>query len=588
MDTRLKASDWIKKMSKCPCCDPHFHLVTLYGDAQGDQLYAWLQERLAAFQPPATPRSLDQRDAILITYGDQFQRKGETPLQTLKTFGEHYLKGLVTGMHILPFYPYSSDDGFSVIDYRAVDSNLGSWEDIEALGQDYEMMFDAVINHISSESDWFQQFLSGDEAYADYFIHLPEDTDLSAVVRPRVSPLLTRYERAGDPVHVWTTFSADQIDLNYQNPEVLRQVVDILLMYVERGARFIRLDAIAYLWKEVGTTSIHLPNTHLVVQFLRAVLDEVAPYVALITETNVPHVDNISYFGNGDNEAQMVYNFALPPLVMHSYLTGSAARLTGWAQTLSLPSTLVTFFNFLASHDGIGLNPARGILSDAEIDAMVDRIQSHGGLVSSKTNPDGSASPYELNISYFDALSDPKSDEADDVQVRRFLGAQAILLSMVGVPGIYVHSLLGTRNWLDGVLETGRNRTINRRKFAYEEITTQLERAESIPAQVYKGYTRLLKARSASPAFHPYSAQMVVDAGEAIFGLLRITLDGHHTVLCLHNVAQDTQHLRLNLSQLDLPHGEWEDLISGQGFIISDSSEITLEGYQVLWLRSKA
>jgi glucosylglycerate phosphorylase len=572
-------------MSKCPCCNPRFHLVTLYGEAQGEELYTWLQERLAAFRAHAEPRPLDQRDAILITYGDQFRREGEPPLQTLEDFGKRYLQGLVTGMHILPFYPYSSDDGFSVIDYREVDPELGSWEDVERLGQHFEMMFDAVINHISSESEWFQRFLAGDETYADYFIHLPENTDLSAVVRPRVSPLLSRYQRLGEPVNVWTTFSADQIDLNYQNPEVLRQVVDILLMYVERGARFIRLDAIAYLWKEVGTTSIHLPNTHLIVQFLRAVLDEVAPHVALITETNVPHVDNVSYFGNGYNEAQMVYNFALPPLVLHAYLTGRAAHLTGWAQNLSLPSTQVTFFNFLASHDGIGLNPARGILSETEIDAVVGRIQAHGGLVSSKTNPDGSASPYELNISYFDALSNPDGGEPEEVQVQRFLGAQAILLSMTGVPGIYVHSLLGTRNWLEGVLHTGRNRTINRRKFAIDEIGPALEQPETIPARVYAGYARLLKARAASPAFHPYGAQMVVDAGDAIFALLRFTTDGSETVLCLHNVSHKSQTLRLETQTLGLPVGKWVDLISGENFILDESSGIIVEGYRALWLK---
>jgi glucosylglycerate phosphorylase len=572
-------------MSKCPCCNPRFHLVTLYGEARGEALYTWLQVRLEAFKAPPEPRPLDQSDSILITYGDQFQREGESPLQTLETFAKHYLQDSITGIHILPFYPYSSDDGFSVIDYRAVDPELGSWEEIERLGEHYEMMFDAVINHISSQSSWFQGYLAGDEKYADYFITLPAETDLSTVVRPRVSPLLTTYERADGPVNVWTTFSADQVDLNYQNPDVLRQVVDVLLMYVERGARFIRLDAIAYLWKEPGTTSIHLPYTHLIVQFLRAVLDEVAPHVALITETNVPHVDNISYFGNGYNEAQLVYNFALPPLVLHSFLSGSAARLTGWAHKLSLPSPQVTFFNFLASHDGIGLNPARGILSDDEIDSIVKRVEAHGGLVSSKTNADGSQSPYELNISYFDALSDPKSAEPVEVQVQRFLCAQAILLSMVGIPGIYVHSLLGTRNWLAGVLQTGRSRTINRRKFLYEEIVAELETPNSIPAQVYAGVTRLLNARSTSPAFHPYGAQMVVNAGEAIFGLLRFSLDGRHTVLCLHNVSGEKQTLRLDLSQLGLPQGVWKDLISGQTFFLGESSGIIVEGYRALWLK---
>jgi sucrose phosphorylase len=309
------------------------------------------------------------------------------------------------GIHILPFYPWTSDDGFSVTDYRKVDSNLGEWKDITSMQNNFRLMFDGVINHISAESEWFKGFLRDDPPYRDYFITVDGDPDLSQVVRPRALPLLTSFNTPSGEKRVWTTFSADQIDLNFKNPEVLFEILDIMLMYIERGATYIRLDAIAYLWKEIGTTCIHLPQTHHLIQLMRCVLDEVAPHVHLITETNVPHADNISYFGDGTNEAQLVYNFALPPLTLHTFHTGNAQVLSNWAKTLTLPSDKTTFFNFLASHDGVGLNPARGILSNEEIDALVNKTLAHGGLVSYKNNSDGSQSPYEMNVNYFDALS---------------------------------------------------------------------------------------------------------------------------------------------------------------------------------------
>ncbi len=345
-------------------------LTFLYGADEVPQLIPRVEKLIAEYQDriPVHQNKLTQQDSILITYADQVQAPNEKPLQTLCAFCEKYLSGVIGGTHILPFYPSSSDDGFSVVDYRKVDSNLGSWKDISSMQNHFRLMFDGVINHISSQCEWFKAFLRDDPHYRDYFITVEGSPDLSQVVRPRTLPLLTTFQTLSGEKHVWTTFSDDQIDLNYKNPEVLLEIIDILLMYAERGATFIRLDAIAYLWKGIGTTCIHLPQTHHIIQFLRAVLDEVAPHVQLITETNVPHTDNISYFGDGTNEAQLVYNFALPPLILHTFYTSDARVLANWAKTLILPSNKTTFFNFLASHDGIGLNPVRGILSDDEIE----------------------------------------------------------------------------------------------------------------------------------------------------------------------------------------------------------------------------
>ena len=561
------------------------NLAFLYGPEEGERALSRLVGRLARFSPPLEPiPPLDQRDAILITYGDQFHQPREVPLRTLARFSERFLHGAVSGLHILPFYPFSSDDGFSVIDYRQVDPALGSWEEIHQLSRGFRLMFDAVINHASQHSAWFEGFLHDDPRYREYFIALSPDARTrelhNLVFRPRALPLLTPFRTAAGEKWVWTTFSADQIDLNYANPALLLEIVDILLEYVAHGAGLIRLDAIAFLWKELGTSCLHLLQTHRVVQLFRAILGWTAPGVQIITETNVPHRDNISYFGNGRNEAQLVYNFALPPLVLHTFQTGSARTLSEWAAGLrsSLPSDQVTFFNFLASHDGVGVGPVRDLLAPTEIQALVDRTLLRGGQVSSRSTPDGGQSPYELNISYFDAISDPGADEPIDLQVRRFLASQSILLALLGVPGIYVHSLLGSRSWQAGVEQTGRARTINREKFSYPALLNELEQPASRRSQVLHGMRAMLAARAASPAFDPYGEQDVLPCGDAIFSLLRLSHDGKHQVLCLTNVTDTFQQIRHPLS------GRWQTLFPGPPLDLDAPTSIPMEPYQVLWL----
>lgn len=570
------------------------HLTFLYGQEQAPSLAQRLWAVLEAFRrrnpqfaarerPPAKDR-LTQRDAVLITYGDQVTEPGRHPLVTLAEVLETYLAGAITVVHLLPFFPYSSDDGFSVLDYTAVNPDLGTWADVERMGRRFRLMFDAVINHISAKSRWFQEFLRGNPEYAAYFITVEEGTDLSMVVRPRALPLLHRFHTAQGDRWVWTTFSADQVDLNYANPEVLLRIVETLLFYVEKGAEVIRLDAIAYLWKKIGTSCIHLPETHRVVKLLRAVLDTVSPHVLLITETNVPHEENISYFGNGYDEAQLVYQFPLPPLVLHAFHTGDATRLSAWAAGLSTPSDETIFFNFLASHDGIGVRPAEGILSPGEIQALVERTLTHGGYISYRTDANGSQSVYELNISYFDALSDPKGNEPVGLQVRRFLASQAIMLSLAGVPGIYVHSLFGSRGDPEAVERTGQYRSINRARFDRRTLERELADPASLRHSVFYPFRHLLRVRATHPAFHPNSPQQIIEAPPSLFTLVRSTPDGAGWVLCIHNVTNKE-------SDFDLRTPFWprntllRDLVSGQQVVVEGGQvRCRVAPYQVLWL----
>jgi glycosidase len=578
------------------------HLLFLYGEDRLGEVWASLEQILGDFHlrnpgltEASTTSELSEGDVVLITYADQFHEPGVPPLQTLHQVLTGILGRAVSGVHLLPFFPYSSDDGFSVIDYRQVNPRVGDWSDVERLGCDFRLMFDAVINHVSRHSGWFGAFLDGDPEYAEWFTVFEPDapTDwLSHVVRPRALPLLTPVQTAAGDKLVWTTFSDDQIDLNYAHPPVLLEVIKILLFYVEKGAQIIRLDAIAYLWKKPGTPCIHLEETHRVVKLLRAVLDAVAPGVILITETNVPHEENVSYFGDPlpgsdrTDEAQLVYQFPLAPLVLHSLLTANAQVLSDWAAGLETPAPRATFFNFTASHDGIGLMPARGLLRETEIQALVDVTLAHGGRVSYKTNPDGSESVYELNISFFDALSDPDGEEPLAIQVARFLVSQAIMLSLAGVPGIYVHSLLGSRSWLDGVAQTGHNRSINRQKLDRVTLERELADPSSLRHQVFSAYSRLLRARTAEPAFHPRGDQRVVALNDAVFAVLRTSPDGRSRVLCLHNVSARPQRVALRPQDLDIPPGRWRDLVTGETCQASGTqATYSLPAYAVRWLK---
>lgn len=564
------------------------HLEAIYGPASArllspriEALMGEWRRQLPAPEKKRASLTISERDAILITYADQVQKEGTTPLQSLAEFCEENLGNTISAIHLLPFYPWSSDDGFSVKDYFAVSLDYGSWEDIASMSGAFDLMFDAVFNHVSAQGEWFERYLADDPDYREFFISPPEGADLSQVVRPRALPLLTAFNTAKGPAKIWTTFSSDQVDLNLKNPEVLFRLLGALLCYVAKGARFIRLDAIAFLWKEPSTNCLHLPQTHRIIQLFRAVLDDLAPQVCLITETNVPHADNISYFGDGKNEAQLVYNFALPPLVLHSFATGSAERLASWAETLNLPSDQVTFFNFLASHDGIGLNPARGILDHSEIEALVNRTLAHGGFISYKDTPTGQRAPYELNINYLDALSNPAATGQPILAARKLLSAHSILLSLQGLPGIYFHSLFGSRGDHAGAVTSGIPRRINRQKLDRKRLEEELKNAHSLRSLVFTGQRRLLQTRKAHPAFSPSSGQRIMQLAPAVFALLRATSDQSERIFCVHNVSAGSVQV---CPAKVLPEiRRWLPLWTNAD-ILFDDERLTLEPFASAWL----
>ncbi len=525
-----------------------------------------------------------ERDALLITYADMVQHTGERPLATLKRFLETHLPGTFRTIHILPFSPWSSDDGFSVIDYRKIAPNYGDWEDIEALSQSFQMMFDLVLNHCSSHSGWFRDFINGVEPGSDYFIDTAPDTDLTDVVRPRPWPLLTKVTTQEGEAHVWTTFSEDQVDLNWQNPNVLFEFIDILLFYISKGMRIIRLDAVAYLWKEPGTPCIHLEETHEIVKLMRDIVDMVAPQTIILTETNVPHQENISYLGARD-EAHMVYQFSLPPLLLYSLLRGNCHELRLWAQSLPPLAEDTTFLNFTASHDGIGVRPLQGLISEDDLEWLVQEVKARHGLVSTRRLPDGTESPYELNITYASALSDPESPERGRL---RFLCSQVVAMSMRGIPALYFPSLFGTPNDTHGVQELGHPRAINRKKWDDLELKTLLKQSDGESSIIFEALVSLLRRRADYPAFHPDASQVVLDLGDEAFALLRIAIDASQRILCLFNVTGHEVDLPMVelLPKLDWrknEHTKLRDLTTGL-LVRHESEHLILTPYQYLWL----
>jgi glucosylglycerate phosphorylase len=537
------------------------------------------------------PERFSEQDMVLITYGDIVEGDGGTPLAALLRFVDACNQGAINTIHILPFFPYSSDRGFAIVDFKQVDPKLGTWDDIRAAKQHYDLMFDAVLNHVSGRCEMFREYLNANPHFQDYFIAYDSADELTAdqrgkIFRPRTSDILTRFDTLRGPRYLWTTFSADQIDLNFRNPQVLLSVIDGLLFYVRRGADLLRLDAVTYIWAEPGTECVHLPQTHEIVKLLRDVMDAVASGVALITETNVPHVDNIAYFGNGGDEAHLVYNFALPPLVLHTFYSGDATAISRWAEGLTAPSETTTFFNILDTHDGIGLLGAKDILSREQIDSLIATARRRGAYVSFKMAEGQREEPYEINSTWWSAINDDRDTEDLSLRVKRYVASRSIALAIRGVPGIYIHGNLGTENDHDRVAQTGVKRDVNRGRVRPETIFRDLAQPGSKLAMIREFYTAAARVRSRESAFHPNGGQRVLRLSPHVFAVLRSSQENDRHVLALTNVTQESRELSIPPKLLPGDDRHWVDVLSGATCEASTHGlAVTLEPYAVVWLR---
>jgi sucrose phosphorylase len=544
-----------------------------------------LLEKYAADLKKENLKKWSENNVLLITYGDSiYSDSGDSPLETLSKFLEERLQNTITGVHILPFFPYSSDYGFAVIDYLSVNPELGNWKDIARIGSKFNLMVDLVINHISSKHQWFQQYKQGLKPGCDYFIEVDPSTNLYQVVRPRSSPLLTKVETVKGEKYVWTTFSSDQVDVNFANPDVLLEFVEIILFYLSNGARYIRLDAVGYLWKRIGTSCIHLTETHAAIRLLREILQMVNSDVALITETNVPNGENLSYFGNRD-EAHMIYNFSLPPLLLNALLQGKSDHLKTWMMRMPPAPIGCAYLNFTASHDGIGLRPAEGLLSEEEFQQLLETMQQFGGKISMRKKADGTESPYEINIALFDALQGTVKGK-DKWQIQRFICSQTIMLSLEGIPAFYIHSLLATHNDPEAVIKTGSKRAINRHRWQENDLQKQLNDPRSPHGIVFKELSRRIEIRRRQEAFHPNATQYTLHPlNKSLFVFWRQSMYRDQSIFCINNLSDRTQ--KLHLSAINLVDTEsWYDLIS-ETPIENIYTKLTLKPYQSVWLTNK-
>jgi len=569
------------------------HLETIYAGVEGvesedyeqlcDELIGLMRVQQANTEPARYINHWDETDCLVISYGDSILQQGEKPLHTLKQFLDRYADGYINGVHILPFYPFTSDDGFSVLDYSSVNESLGDWSDIQSIAADYSLMSDLVINHCSARSPWFDNFIKDRDPGRNFFVTASPDDDLSAVVRPRTNPLLREVETVNGTQYVWCTFSHDQVDLNFRNPEVLKQFVSIIRQYLDSGVRLFRLDAVAFLWKQPGTNCLNLEQTHEIVRLLRTLIEHAQDDAIIVTETNIPNRENLAYFGNA-NEAHWVYNFSLPPLLVNSLITGDCHYLKQWMMSMPPARNGTAYFNFIASHDGIGLRPAEGLLTESEINTLVETMQTFGGRISWRTGDQAQRKPYEINIALFDALQGT-THGPDHWGLQRFLCAHAIMLALEGVPGIYIHSLVGTRNDYQRVENAGHNRAINRHQWQYSELQDRLADANSSEHLVFSGISELLKIRRQQSAFHPNATQFTLHLGSGLFGFWRQSIDRQQSIFCISNITDQVQ--TLNLSDINLIDNEnWVDLISQlpcDGIMQS----IAMQPYQTLWITNQ-
>ncbi|MEC8811305.1 MAG: sugar phosphorylase [Pseudomonadota bacterium] len=538
-------------------------------------------------QPQDHQNNWDESDILLITYADSIlnpARQDEKPLVTLYNFLKSRLQDRISCVHILPFFPYSSDDGFAVMDYLAVNESHGEWEDIKQISSEFKFMSDLVINHMSSRSRWFDNFKKRIDPGKDYFFEARPDADVSAVVRPRTSPLLNPVQTEDGERYVWCTFSEDQVDLNFKNPKVLLEFVNIIRHYLEYGVQIFRLDAVAFLWKEEGTPSIHLQQTHEVIKVLRLLIEHYNPQAVIITETNVPNRENLTYFGNA-NEAHVIYNFSLPPLLIYILIAGNCRHLKTWLMSMPPAQMGTTYLNFIASHDGVGLRPTDGLLQEEEKNQMVSTMQQFGGRITCRRSREGFDKPYEMNISLYDALKGTIEHGPDKWQLQRFVCAHAIMLALEGIPAFYIHSLLGSENDYAKLENTGRNRSINRSQWEVGPLEEQLENKYSHHSKVFTQLSALIDIRKKQPAFHPNATQFTLHLGLQIFGFWRQSMRRDQSIFCIYNISSETQQVALSDINL-IGTDNWTDLISGMK-IEDQAGTLTLTPYQTLWLSNR-
>ena len=515
---------------------------------------------------------------VVICYGDSVFDNGKlNSIRSFKSFYDKYLSKFFNTIHFLPFYPSSSDSGFAVKDHYKIDNKLGSWTDINNFSKKNNIMADIVINHASSKGLWFKNFLRNKSPGKDYFIKVNKKFDISKVVRPRENKLLKKINVFNKPDFIWRTFSSDQIDLNFKNPKVLMRFIKIMINLACHGVTIFRLDAIAYLWKESGTKCINLKQTHEIIKLLRIICNSLQNSPYLLTETNLPEKENLSYFGKKNDQANWIYNFTLPPLLIHALLFEDSSKLNQWMN--KLPSTKLknNYFNFIASHDGIGMRPCEGYLNKITLNLLFKRLKKNGAQLSFRKINKTQKKVYEVNVTLFNAFKNTDYDKKGLYSLERYVTAHAIMFSIEGVPAVYFNSIFGKSNDEYKYVISNNKRDLNRYKWNKVKLDRFLKDKRSKQKIYYDHITNLLKIRKKQKAFHPNAAMRCLSFGKKIFAFKRISLDKKQIIICITNMSSKSQSVLLGNNE-----NRYKNLLSEKNNIIS--RRLTLKPFETVWL----
>jgi len=523
-----------------------------------------------------------EKDVLLITYADSIIKKNQKNLITLSNFLTKYCKEF-TYVHILPFFPFSSDDGFAVEDYKKIKKEHGSWNDLKKITKSFKIMVDLVINHCSSRNRLFKNFLENKDPGKEFFISSQKKFPTSKkIVRPRSSDLSKKVLINGKDNYVWCTFGHDQVDFNFKNPSVLIYFFEIIKFYLDQNIKALRLDAVAFLWKELGTRCINLPQTHNIIRLIRLIIDNFYNKTLIITETNIPSHENLTYFGN-NNEAHCIYNFSLAPLLIHAIISGNSFYLKKWSRGMPPAQENNSYLNFLSTHDGIGMRPVEGILPEIEVKKYFRFFKKQGGLFSYRTNK-GKKSVYEVNITLLEALKECYNGK-DKYIFDRFVLAHTILFSMEGIPAIYIQNFLGSKNDNIKVKKTNSFRSINRKNWNYDSLTKIINNKSTINNKILNSIKNLMVLRKKQVAFHPNATQFTLQLGDIFFGLWRQSIDRSQSIFCISNLTNKKQ--KISLLDINLiSTNSWFDLLTKKR-IKNIGDELFFKPYQTYWITNK-
>ena len=528
---------------------------------------------------PKKKRNISEKTSLIICYGDSVYSNKKKSFNVFHTFFKKRLQKYFNTIHFLPFYPSSSDSGFAVKDHYKIENKLGNWSDIKKISKSNDIMADVVINHASARGLWFRNFLKNKKPGKDYFLTIDPKFNTSKVIRPRDHKLLKKINIFNKKEYLWRTFSADQLDLNFKNPSVLLRFIKIMVNLINHGVTVFRLDAIAYLWKESGTKCINLKQTHLIIKLLRIICNNLNIETSIVTETNLPEKENLSYFGK-DDEANWIYNFSLPPLLIHALLFENSSYLNQWSKKLPVTKNGKSYLNFISSHDGIGIRPTEGIFNKKILDNFLKRLKKNGSKFSYRKVKNKSKKVYEANITVFDALKKSDYDSKGKFFLERYVSAHSIMISFEGIPGLYLNSLFGKSNDEAKYIITGNNRDINRYKWNYKNISKKLDNKNSKQSIFYQKISNLLSVKRKHIAFHPNAARYSMNFGSKIFSFRRVSINKKQTILCISSLSSKIQKVRLNKIYYN-----WKNLIGPKIEIKNDL--LIMKPFETIWLSNR-